>query len=416
MVYNISIGCLKHCLKHWRKWVIVVGKRRKSKRRKKIVAKKSINQMNLQELQAKLPPKIFNELREKSERDWKSVSLTHHIFFNNFMDNENMCHAIFKPILKNFNLNLKKLTVATEKSFEGKDKGIRLDVVVEDEQNIINMEMQVKIKYMPPERIRYYLTSIDKDQLIKGQDYTELKNTFIIVVTPEDPFGLDEPVYIVDKNAKPFKIPKFEEGEFNLNDYTENDFDLEKAKKSYSNKEKQEKPIYTSSITEDKKTTKYDDGTYIIYLNASAYKKLENDELRAFLAYLMGEHLTEIDFFYVIHERVKKIRNNRKMEVSYMLSAIREYYRDLERRDNIIEEYRKELTEEIRDTIIEEYREEVEDTIIEKYRQKVTDENRKKEVDMILNMIKDNLTDEIISNYTQIPIEEISKIREEHLK
>lgn len=98
----------------------MLGKRGKARKRKNKQIHKSINQLNLKEIQAKLSPKTFN----------------------NFMDDENMCQAILKATLKNFDVNLKKLSIATEKTFEGKGKGVRFDLIVEDINNIINMEMQ----------------------------------------------------------------------------------------------------------------------------------------------------------------------------------------------------------------------------------------------------------------------------------
>ena len=57
-------------------------------------------------------------------------------------------------------------------------KGVRLDVYLKDSDKIIDVEMQSYPQEALGKRTRYYSSMIDMDSLMKGQDYTELKDYF----------------------------------------------------------------------------------------------------------------------------------------------------------------------------------------------------------------------------------------------
>jgi hypothetical protein len=58
-------------------------------------------------------------------------------------------------------------------------KGVRLDVYLKDENKIIDVEMQSYPQEDLGKRTRYYQSMIDIDSLMKGQDYTELKESYV---------------------------------------------------------------------------------------------------------------------------------------------------------------------------------------------------------------------------------------------
>ena len=67
-------------------------------------------------------------------------------------------------------------------------KGIRLDVYLKDEDKVIDIEIQNYPQEALGKRSRYYSAMIDMDNLMKGQDYTELKDSYILFICKEDPF------------------------------------------------------------------------------------------------------------------------------------------------------------------------------------------------------------------------------------
>ena len=61
-------------------------------------------------------------------------------------------------------------------------KGVRLDVYVADSDKVFDVECQsYKVKDLG-KRTRYYQSLLDVDNLLKGKNYSELKETYIIFI------------------------------------------------------------------------------------------------------------------------------------------------------------------------------------------------------------------------------------------
>ena len=71
-------------------------------------------------------------------------------------------------------------------------KGIRLDVYLKDEDKVIDVEIQTYPQESLGKRTRYYQSMIDIDSLMKGHDYTELKDSYILFICQFDPFKTSE--------------------------------------------------------------------------------------------------------------------------------------------------------------------------------------------------------------------------------
>ena len=67
-------------------------------------------------------------------------------------------------------------------------KGVRLDVYLKDTDKVIDVEMQSSPQEALGKRTRYYEAMVDIDSLLKGQDYTELKDSYILFICKTDPF------------------------------------------------------------------------------------------------------------------------------------------------------------------------------------------------------------------------------------
>ena len=92
-------------------------------------------------------------------------------------------------------------------------KGVRLDVYVAGSDKIFDVEIQsYKIETIG-KRTRYYQSMLDVDSLLKGADYSELKESFIIFICLDDPFGKDLPLYTFERKCK-------EKADVDLNDQT----------------------------------------------------------------------------------------------------------------------------------------------------------------------------------------------------
>ena len=65
-------------------------------------------------------------------------------------------------------------------------KGIRLDVYIKNSDKVIDVEIQNYKMEALGKRTRYYQSMVDIDSLMKGQDYSELKESYILFICKDD--------------------------------------------------------------------------------------------------------------------------------------------------------------------------------------------------------------------------------------
>ena len=85
-----------------------------------------------------------------------------------------------------------------------------------DDSRIFDIEMQTSITPDLGKRSRYYQSMMDSDNLLKGQNYRELKESYVLFICLSDPFKLGLPVYTfknlceknpsADLNDKSYKV------------------------------------------------------------------------------------------------------------------------------------------------------------------------------------------------------------------
>ena len=136
------------------------------------------------------------------------LTFTDDYMFGAVMRNPEICKSILETLL---NIQIEKLEYPElQKSISTyyESKGVRLDVYVKDSDKVFDIEVQNDSAISLPKRMRYYQSMVDMDSLLKGQDYSELKESFIIFICNFDPFHQDLPCYtfknlcIQDKNLE----------------------------------------------------------------------------------------------------------------------------------------------------------------------------------------------------------------------
>ncbi len=149
-------------------------------------------------------------------------------------------------------------------------KSVRLDVYVKDSDKVYDIEMQNQPSNFLPLRTRYYQSMIDVDNLLKGDDYSNLKESFIIFICTFDPFN----------NAL---------------------------------------PCYTfKSICKENTNIELNDKTSKVIFNSTAYDKEKDVEISAFLKYIKTQEATD-DFTNRLKTFVEKAKHNKELR-SYYLS------------------------------------------------------------------------------------------------
>ena len=197
------------------------------------------------------------------------LSFTDDFMFGTVMKNKTICKGVIERLLhiKVGKIEYPSLQKTIAPFYES--KGIRLDVYVSDSDRIFDIEIQTSIPPSLPKRTRYYQSLMDVDNLLRGQSYAELKESYVIFICTQDPFGKGLPVY-----------------------------------------------EFRNVCTADDMLF-LDDKSYKVFYNVSAYGKEGEPELSALLEYLCERRATS-GFTQHIDELVEKAKRNEKFRSWYM--------------------------------------------------------------------------------------------------
>lgn len=203
--------------------------------------------------------KAFEELQIKDD-----------FMFSVIMRNPKFC----KPFLERI-LNIRISRIEYPKSQETIDisadaKSVRLDIYVEDgKETVYNIEMQTTENRNLPKRTRYYQGMIDLNILEKGDNYKDLKRSFVIFVCTFDLFGEGRHIYTFENRC-------IQNTELGLGD----------------------------------DTTK-------IFLNTKGTRNDVTPEMKRLLDFIDGKK-PEDDFTRELNEAVQSVRKNEKWRLDYM--------------------------------------------------------------------------------------------------
>lgn len=166
-------------------------------------------------------------------------------------------------------------------------KGVRLDVYLKDEDRIIDVELQSYKQDAIGKRTRYYQSMIDIDSLMKGQDYSELLDSYVLFICTSDPFQND-------KNAG-----------FGLPCYTFKNTCLE-----------------NDAVPLDDKSIK------VIY-NASAYEAVQDEKVRDFLHFVSTNEPEENSLSQTLADTVARLKEDEIFRKDY--AAMNLHDRDIKK-------------------------------------------------------------------------------------
>lgn len=179
----------------------------------------------------------------------EKYKISNHLIFALVMQDKEICKRFLERIfngkvIKEMNLkseiNLDEYETTIENTIisNPEAKSVRLDVLFEGDDTWYDIEMQSNSSYFSPKRMRYYSSSMDINQLDVGErNYEKLKTNYVIFICDFDYYGLDEAIYSFQYYDK------------------------------------------------DKKVT-FDDGTYMIVLNAKCSSNRIPDQLRGLYYYI----------------------------------------------------------------------------------------------------------------------------------
>ncbi len=164
-------------------------------------------------------------------------------------------------------------------------KGVRLDVYMEDGENTVyNIEMQVSVNKNLPKRSRYYQGMIDLNILEKGEDYKNVRRSYVIFICTFDLFGKGRHIYTFENRC-------LQDAEISLGD----------------------------------ETTK-------IILNTKGTMNDVSPEMKRLLDYIDRKTATDM-FTKELDTAVRDVRNNEKWRAEYMTLEMR--YREIREQEKI---------------------------------------------------------------------------------
>ena len=202
---------------------------------------------------------------------WNSLTLANNFIFCKVLEeNPDVCKEPLEMLLdiKTDRIEQPKSQQTSKTDFDS--RGIRLDVYVKDGTGrCFDIEIQTSNYMRLEKRARYYQGLMDVDSIQFGQEYSALKDSYVIFLCLGDAFGHRLPVYTFRYRA------------------------------------------------EEDKNILMNDGTVNIFFNATMYDKMQSENLRSFFRYLCGKN-SDDNFTDRLSALVERVKMNAQWRHRYM--------------------------------------------------------------------------------------------------
>ena len=201
-------------------------------------------------------------------KKFEDLTFADHYIFEKVLQNAEICQELLERLLK---IKIDHITYPEiEKTISPyyETKGVRLDVYIKDSDKVFDIELQNALDDNLPLRTRYYQSMVDSDNLLKGEHYSKLPESFIIFICTYDPFSKNLPSYTFENRC-------IENLQISLNDKT--------IKK---------------------------------FFNASAYEQEKDLAIKAFLKYIVSRETSD-DFTHRIEAFIKDIKSKETNKKEY---------------------------------------------------------------------------------------------------
>ncbi len=121
----------------------------------------------------------------------EELTFTDDFMFGYVLHNPEICKELLEQLLqiKIDHVEYPKLQETINSYYDS--KGVRLDVYVKDSNRIFDIEIQNSVDITLPKRTRYYQSMLDIDNLLKGEEYSELKVMVPTLIHIEDGKNVD---------------------------------------------------------------------------------------------------------------------------------------------------------------------------------------------------------------------------------
>ena len=279
---------------------------------------------------------------------WNSLTLANNFIFCKVLEeNPDVCKELLEMLLdiKIDRIEQPKSEQTFKTDFDS--RGIRLDVYVKDGTGrCFDIEIQTSNYMRLEKRARYYQGLMDVDSIQFGQEYSALKDSYVIFLCLGDAFGHRLPVYTFRYRA------------------------------------------------EEDKNILMNDGTVNIFFNATMYDKMQSESLRSFFRYLCGKN-SDDNFTDRLSALVERVKMNAQWRHRYM-TIEQEIKLQVEARTN---ERAKELAKDIAKDMAQD--------IAKDMAQDIANE---KTLETAKNLLKINISPEQIAMATGLSLEQVKNL------
>lgn len=201
---------------------------------------------------------------------FEDLEFSDDFMFKKVMENKDICKRVIERLLHI------KVSDITYPELEKKispyytSRGVRLDVYVKDSERVFDLEIQTYREEALGKRMRYYQSMVDIDSLMKGDDYTDLKESYIVFICLEKPF------------------------------------------------EDADRSVYTfKNLCEDNSFLALNDKSTKVVYNASAYENETDPEIQAFLKFIRNQSADD-DLTDKIKQKIADIKRMEANKTEYM--------------------------------------------------------------------------------------------------
>ena len=304
---------------------------------------------------------------------WNSLTLANNFIFCKVLEeNPDVCKELLEMLLdiKIDRIEQPKSEQTFKTDFDS--RGIRLDVYVKDGTGrCFDIEIQTSNYMRLEKRARYYQGLMDVDSIQSGQEYSALKDSYVIFLCLGDAFGHRLPVYTFRYRA------------------------------------------------EEDKNILMNDGTVNIFFNATMYDKMQSENLRSFFRYLCGKNSDDnfTDRLSALVERVKMnaqwrhrymtIEQEIKLQARYLAQDIaKDMANDMAK--NMANDMAKNMAQNMAQDIAKNMAQDIAKNMAQDIAQSKVDESK---LETAKKMLENNIPAEIVAKCTGLEISQVDKLK-----
>ena len=292
---------------------------------------------------------------------WNSLTLANNFIFCKVLEeNPDVCKELLEMLLdiKIDRIEQPKSEQTFKTDFDS--RGIRLDVYVKDGTGrCFDIEIQTSNYMRLEKRARYYQGLMDVDSIQFGQEYSALKDSYVIFLCLGDAFGHRLPVYTFRYRA------------------------------------------------EEDKNILMNDGTVNIFFNATMYDKMQSENLRSFFKYLCGKN-SDDNFTDRLSALVERVKMNAQWRHRYM-TIEQEIKLQVEARTNErAKELAKDIAKDMAQDIAKNMAQDIAKDMAQDIAQSKVDESK---LETAKKMLENNIPAEIVAKCTGLEISQVDKLK-----